>query len=59
VIAQLFGTGLTVASVLSGDGLDDGIALRLREVLNQLDNGAHELRRIVFTQPGFDGLEPA
>jgi signal transduction histidine kinase len=59
VITQLFGSGLTVASLLSGDGLDDGIARRLREVLDQLDSAIHELRRIVLMQPGSEHLEPA
>ncbi len=59
VIAQLFGSGLTVASVLSGDGLDDGIARRFRDVLDQLDGAIHELRRIVNVQSGSEGLEPA
>ena len=58
VITQLFGTGLTVAAVLGGDALDDGIARRLREVLDQLDNAIHELRRIVCTQRGSERLEP-
>ena len=51
VITQLFGSGLTVASVLSDGSLDERLARRLHDVLDQLDGAIHDLRQLMFAEP--------
>jgi PAS domain S-box-containing protein len=58
VIGHLFASGLTLASVLGTHQLDDGIAARLRDVIDELDAAAQEIRKIVFARLGHDPGTP-
>jgi signal transduction histidine kinase len=48
VIGHLLASGLTLAGVLSLNGLDDGAAQRLRAVIGELDTAIEEIRDALF-----------
>jgi PAS domain S-box-containing protein len=52
VIGHLFGSALTLASVLGRNQLDDGIAQRLHDVIDELDTAVREIRNTVFARLG-------
>jgi cob(I)alamin adenosyltransferase len=54
VTNQLFGCGLTLAAVLSRPHLDDEIAKRLRDVVEQLDATLVVIRGAAFDRYGVD-----
>jgi hypothetical protein len=49
LINHLFGSGLTLAAVLSSPRLDSGVAERLRDVLGQLDAAIGEVRHLALS----------
>ena len=50
VIGHLFGCGLTLASVLGRNQLDEGITERLHDVLEEIDTVVQEIRNAVFAR---------
>lgn len=52
VIGHIFGSALTLASVVGRNDLDDKIAERLHEVIDELDEAVREIRSTVFARLG-------
>lgn len=52
VIGHLFGSALTLASIVSRHELDRGIAERLHDVIDELDEAVREIRSTVFARLG-------
>ena len=52
VIGHLFGSALTLASVLGRDELDDAVADRLHDVIDELDTAIRQIRNTVFGHGG-------
>lgn len=50
VIGHIFGCGLTLASVLGRNQLDDRIAEELHRVIDELDTAARQIRNTVFAR---------
>ncbi len=50
VVGHIFGCGLTLASVLGRNQLDDRIALELHGVIDELDTAVREIRNTVFAR---------
>jgi hypothetical protein len=56
LINHLFGSGLTLAAVLSLQRVDDDVAERLRDVIEHLDAAIDEIRRLAFADVVADGV---
>ncbi len=54
VIGHLFGSALTLASVLGRDELDDAVAQRLHDVIDELDTAIRQIRNTVLGRSGED-----
>jgi len=52
VIGHLFGSALTLASIVGRHELDRGIAERLHDVIDELDEAVREIRSTVFARLG-------
>lgn len=52
VIGHLFGCGLTLASVLGRNKLEDRIAQQLHDVIDELDSAVRQIRNTVFARLG-------
>jgi len=52
VIGRLFGCGLSLASVLGRNQLDDGITIQLHEIIDDIDRAIREIRNTVFARLG-------
>ncbi len=54
MIGHLFGSGLTIAGILSQNELDEVTVDRLRDVLDELDAAVRAIRKIVFPRHDID-----
>jgi hypothetical protein len=52
VIGHIFGSALTLASIVGRHQLDRGITERLHDVIDELDEAVREIRSTVFARLG-------